>query len=304
MENTKKIETVSTFKTVLPAWQILRIEEQPDGTNIVIQRKVYTDDFLLVDAENLSLEDEFMQINPPMNDLIRIDVLVEKFKSNDFLHKDELMEIEELLGNLQKKDVEEMSGYIQTKKILQAKALITEAIKYGVRNFYKSKNDSSFIPSDKKIYFAKGQMPAVAKPYEWWSRIAKNYAPEHNSRIGTRLEYGAFLGVLIKSLVAEGYSVEDAWSSVCGDSRDLGHYINSVSDSYRFELTGSRVICGFADLANIRKILVDDFNPNCLWLASGSYKDNSFEYPISELVCYGEYECGEDFQSTPWIVLS
>lgn len=99
-------------------------------------------DLVLVDAENLSMKDKFMQ-HEPKNDKER-----------------------------------------------ETKELIKEAIKKGVKNFYKPRGDVSFTDDGNGICYAPGKMPAVGKSYDWNEKAAKEFCPERNSRLGSKLEYG------------------------------------------------------------------------------------------------------------------
>lgn len=187
----------------------------------------------------------------------------------------------------------------KTAKEKRTKALILEAIKSGVKNFYRPFCDPS-ITEDDRIQFVAGQKPLIDKTYEWWIKAAKEYNPERNSRLGTRLEYGAFLGVLIKKLVEEGNPIEWAWLTVCWDSESLGHYWNSVEAKHTFELTGSRGIFGFCDLANTTKVLVGE--DDGLWNVSGSCFALSYVMPISYMAYEKFYR--EAYGSVGWVVMS
>lgn len=193
----------------------------------------------------------------------------------------------------------------RTKNEKEAKKLITEAIKAKVKNFYRPKYDPSFITDDgEDICFVAGKMPAVGETYEWWYAAAKKYSPLRNSRLGTRLEYGAFLGVLIKKLVESGKTVKWAWNAVCNDSKELGHYWNSENAKDDFEFTGSRCICGFYDLANTWKILSEDsLNDDAFWLAGGLYSHASTLLPLADITPCHEYNEYDDY-GVGWIVLS
>lgn len=160
-----------------------------------------------------------------------------------------------------------------------AKELIAEAIKSKVKNFYRPIMDPSF--SGYGFAYVAGNRPAVGECYQWWVDNAKKYDPSRKSRLGTRLEYGAFLGVLIKKLVEEGKSVNWAWNAVCTDSKELGHYANSENTKHELELTGSRLICGFYDLGNTYKILADEKRKGIIWIASGSYSYYGYGCPIA-----------------------
>lgn len=212
------------------------------------------DCLMLIDAENLSVNDKFLQ-----------------YKS-------------------------------RTVKEKNTKKLILEAINKEVRNFYRPKYDPSFADDD-RIQFVAEKAPAVGQSQYWWKLTAEKYCPSRNSRLGTRLEYGAFLGVLIKMLVEEGKSVEWAWNAVCNDSSELGHYWSSENAKHTFELTGSRSICGFFDLANTYKILAEDGKTGEFWIAAGNCGD---EGNISPLACLdSSNNCKRDyFSSVGWIVFS
>ena len=191
------------------------------------------DEFILVEAENLSLDDDFMKYVP----------------------------------RTYKEDV--------------TKQLISETIRIGVKNFYRPKCDPSFSRDGESICFVPGNLPAVGKTITWWNFTAIRYSTERNSRLGTYIEYLAFLGVLIKKLVEEGNSVEWAWNAVCNDSRKLGHYWNSRGARHNFETTGSRCVCGYCDLANTYKMLAKDMNAPGYWVVGGNYNFVGYCAPLA-----------------------
>lgn len=183
------------------------------------------------------------------------------------------------------------------------KGLLTNAIKSGLKDFYRPKFDPSFVDiKHDNICYSVGNKPAVGKSYNWWSKIAKAYCPERNSRLGTKTEYIVFLGVLLKRLVDKGWTVEKAWYAVCNDSKDLGHYNNSKNAKHEFEVTGSREICGFFDLANTNKILDNDEGTGGYRLAGGKFYDNSYLNTLNAnyLFYYHDYN---NYSSVGWIVL-
>ena len=213
------------------------------------------DEFILVEASKLSLNDEFMQYEP------------------------------------------------ETDKEREFKLLLAKAIKSGLKDFKRPKCDPSFNDEGVIIYeygqdpesdpsfndegvicYEYGQDPARGKSYNWWNQVAKKFKPEYNSRLGTKTEYVAFIGVLIKQLVEMGWSIKKAWDAVCNDSKELGHYCNSKHARYQdYESTGCREICGFYDLANFCKILADDERSLGFWRASGGYWNNSCCFPLASL---------------------
>lgn len=219
--------------------------------------KVSGDEFILVEAESLSLEDEFMRWYHPHN-----------------------------------------------QRGIEAKALISNAIRLGVKNFYCPKCDPSFTADGKGICFAPGNKPAVGKSFNWWEAVAKSFCPERNSRLGTKLEYGAFLGVLIKKLIESGQGIFQAWDIVCINSKELGHYRNSENAKEGQEPTGSRCICGFCDLANAYKFLTQGTQSSCFNVASGDYRDFSFGHPIADIWEFEDCREEDDDYGVGWIVLS
>ena len=161
--------------------------------------------------------------------------------------------------------------------------LILQAIEKKVKNFERPICDPSFTDDRKTdICFVPGKMPAVGKSHNWWKAIARNL----KLKLGTRLQYAAFLGVLIKKLIEEGKSVEWAWNAVCNDSKELGHYWDSEDAKHAFEPTGSRYICGFCDLANTCKILAEDEEAGGFWLAGGCCNHYGGYYPLADLNHY------------------
>lgn len=183
----------------------------------------------------------------------------------------------------------------------KVKMLICEAMNAGVKNFYRAKYDPSFYQGG--ICFKTRRLPATDRTYNWWCEAARNYAPAYNSRLGTRLQYGAFLGVLIKKLVQEGKTIVWAWNAVCNDSKELGHYRNSENAEYDFELTGSRCVCGFYDLANTCKLLAEDEDCGGFWIASGGCDFLSFSSPVGELYHHCDPNI-ERYYDVGWVVLS
>jgi hypothetical protein len=257
--------------TKLPAGEIVEIKKLADGTFEVTQ-KVVVEEKATSEKSN-----SIPKITIPEINFVQIEAeslpLEDKFM--DYLPK--------------------------TKKEGRTKKLIAEAIKSRVKNFYRPIMDPYFTADG--IGYIAGKMPDVCKSYNWWFDAAKKYDPSRKSRLGTELQYGAFLGVLIKKLVEEGKSVEWAWNAVCNDSKELGHYWNSEDAKYELEPTGSRCICGFYDLANTSKILAEDEEAGGFWLAGGCYGSFSSYRPLAELNHYFERTIDLPI-SVGWLVLS
>ena len=190
----------------------------------------------------------------------------------------------------------------KTKKEKEFKELVEDAIKSGLKDFYRPKYDPSLSEDRTSICYVPGKKPIVGKSYNWWEKVSKEFCPERNSRLGTKYEYIAFVAVLIKELVASGKSVEWAWNAVCNDSKELGHYWNSKNAKCAFETTGSREICGFYDLANTVKILAEDEESFDFWLASAHYHCFSDSYPLAGL-CQVHGHSNEGHFGCGWLVL-
>lgn len=143
-------------------------------------------------------------------------------------------------------------------------------------------------PINSEICYAPNKRPAIGKNYEWWNANAKDFWPDRSSRLGTKDEYIAFLGFILKKLILSGWNVNAAWYAICDDSRALGHYWDSPNaQKDDFERTGKREICGFCDLGNTMKILA----PNCeeddgIWIAGGCYYDEGKYNPLADLFCF------------------
>lgn len=179
------------------------------------------------------------------------------------------------------------------------KELLTEVIKSGVSDFYRPRLDPS-LDRQGRICYQAGLKPALGQTYRWWKNNAKEFCPGRKSRLGTNSEYVAFLGDLLKKLVASGWSITDAWNAVCNNSRKLGHYWDSKGALFDFETTGSREICGFCDLGNARKIL-DDLVVG-FWCGGGTYDSFGYYSPLAKLICFVDPN-NKLYYSVGWIVL-
>lgn len=199
-------------------------------------------------------------------------------------------------------DDEFMKYKPKTEREEKLKEQLTDAIKKGVKDFWAPKYDPSFNEDGTGICYVPGKKPAVGKSYNWWEKAAKKFCPERQSHLGLKSERVAFLGVLIKKVVESGWKVEEAWSAVCCDSKELGHYWNSKNAKQALENTGSRVVCGFFDLANTYKILAYDEEACGFWLAGGNYYDDSGNFPLADLG-RSNYRDSCHSNSVGWLVL-
>ena len=191
-----------------------------------------------------------------------------------------------------------MSHEPRTVEEKEFKATLTGVIENGIEDFYRPAMDPSFSDKD-KIHYVVGEKPTVGKSYNWWKETIK----DSKWCFGTKAQYVAFLGVLIKMLVAKGWKVAEAWNAVCNDSKNLGHYSNSDNAKYQFESTGSREVCGFFDLANTYKILAEDEEAGGFWLAGGFFDDDSGNDPLAGLWLYVNFFNYNHNFGVAWLVL-
>lgn len=159
---------------------------------------------------------------------------------------------------------------------------LIQQISDGMKDFYKAWCDPS-ITRDGKIAFVEGKIPAIGKKYSWWLREADSVFPEFGSRLGTDKEYIAFVGVLLKELSWAPIFSGDPWRAICDDSTNLGHYWNSKNFEGDYEKTGQRQILHFLDLANVFKVLKSSDGKPGFCIASGSFKDEGFKFPIASI---------------------
>lgn len=169
---------------------------------------------------------------------------------------------------------------IEEKKLKDRLELV---ISSGIKDFYRPIVDPSLSYNGKLVYIT-GLRPALGKSYNWWVNAAQRISNLNKARLGTKNEYIAFLGVLLKKLVASGWNVNEAWNAVCNDSAKLGNYQNSVDGHLAPKLTGSNEACGFFDLANTYKILAGDNDDDSgFFMASGCYRSVDNQFPIADI---------------------
>lgn len=181
------------------------------------------------------------------------------------------------------------------------KGMIFEVITREVKDFYRPVCDPSLLEDGEHIVYELGKLPAVGRSYDWWERTARELAPKRCSRLGTRLEYVGFLGVLLKDMVFDGWDVKKAWNTVCNDSREIGVYLNSGRTVFGPTLTGSMKVSRFYDLANTYKILAEDVDKGGCWVFGGSQQSKSYRNPIAEELYFTSHTRNNPY-ATGWIV--
>ena len=143
----------------------------------------------------------------------------------------------------------------------ELKEQLTLLIEGGLSDFWCSRINPSISEDGTELIFEAGKKPVMEKSYYWWEEKAKEYLLERESRLGTKNEYIAFLGVLIKRLAESGWTVNNAWRAVCNNIKGSEIY-NENS-----KVTGSNDICGFFDIYEASRILAYDEDTHTFWSA-------------------------------------
>lgn len=168
----------------------------------------------------------------------------------------------------------------------------------NVHDFYIQGIDPSMNEDGTGIQYVAGKMPAVGHSTNWARKAALDYAPHMDSRLGTDIEYILFCGFLIKELVENGFSVNEAWHEVCSDSAKIGNYFTGKGRRSMLP-TGSIKVAGFADLANTTKLL---YSNNKIFIASGAYCHKSYYGFVADISRV--YDANrKDVTSVPWVVI-
>ena len=183
----------------------------------------------------------------------------------------------------------------QNEKERVLKKRLEAVIKKEIKDFWLAKRDPTDAGTEDDYGFYSAY-PATGKTYNWWYKKSV----EKKCRLGKLSEYVAFLGVLLKKLVENGWTVEKAWYAVCVDSTELGNYRipGRLGVTRR---SGSDKICGFYDLANTRKLLAEDKDRGACWHAGGHCGELGTESPLATLRYDDERNCNHP-DSVGWIV--
>ena len=152
---------------------------------------------------------------------------------------------------------------------------IFKTFEYKMPDFRAQRIDPS-INRKGEIYFSEGNYPAVGFTAKEWKELAEGFWPERGSRLGFFNERIAFIAVMMKKLQASGFNVDEVWKMVCDNSKDLGNYKKLFKSN--LQMTGSMEICGFADLANTQKIIIQNNEYCCTpnyYFCGGDYTYSS-----------------------------
>ena len=191
----------------------------------------------------------------------------------------------------------------QTERQKNFKYTVKAVIEKGVKDFWKPRMDPSFNPKGDGICFEFFRSPAVGKTYKWWKRAAKKYCPERKSRLGTFDEYIAFLAVLMKMLIANGWPIEKVWHVICDDSAEIGQYLTNPEEVPELENVGTKEVLGFFDLAHTHKMLKWNGEKGGLCIAGGCFEVFGYDYPVSKIILRVFYPNIAN-STVGWVVLS
>ena len=179
---------------------------------------------------------------------------------------------------------------------------IKYAIITGMRNF----RVPALAPSEDEngnIFFKIGEKPAYGHSAVYWDEKVQQMFPGFSTRMGMVREYCAFLGVVIKELIEEGYPVETVWEAVSNNSIKLGNYRNSFEGKQEEPMpTGSVKVGKWYDLANLYKYLKKD-NGKGFMRASGSFSNYSYNLPLAFIMDINVPNDAEKFSGVPFIVM-
>ena len=172
----------------------------------------------------------------------------------------------------------------QTESQERFRMTVRGVIRRGVKDFWKPRMDPSFNSNGDGITFEFFRKPAVGKTYKWWKRAARKYSPARKSRLGTVDEYIAFLAVLMKLLLANGWPIEKVWYAICDDSTELGEYLTNPDEIPELQFVGTKEVCGFFDLGHTHKMLKWNGEKGGLCIAGGCCELFGHDIPLSKIL--------------------
>jgi len=184
------------------------------------------------------------------------------------------------------------------------KMALKSVIRKGIPDFWCMRMNPFLVPGVRRpidfngIDFKKEPVPLdemiETTCANWW-HIARELCPKRKSRLGTKSQYIAFLGVLIKRLVEDGRDVDEAWDVVCNDSTKL--------------VFGEKLKLNNRDFYGITETfkIITSNNRSKFLLAGGYFKTQSnrtFCYELAELVLTDDIIRPRAYYSVGWIVLN
>lgn len=104
----------------------------------------------------------------------------------------------------------------RTKPQERLMAEFLQVITDGLGDFWAAYRSPRFNKTGTGISCERGFPLAHMKPYPWWDEAAKNFLPEHESRLGRKNEWIALIAYLIKAFSSYDLPVETMWEVVCG----------------------------------------------------------------------------------------
>lgn len=188
----------------------------------------------------------------------------------------------------------------------QLKVDLQRIAKMGMPDFRAQAMDP-YINAKGEVCYEEYCNAEIKKSAKDWDKELKNFLPQMNSRMGTKLQYSAFLGLLIKQLVEERqYNLKRAWYEVCNDSSKIANCWDSPRYTTKYgvkEPSGSRKIGKWYDLGNTRKIVIAEQNMQYKYYSCGSnYATEGFIHPLTfSMILLTPSK--PDYDSTGWCVM-
>jgi len=175
------------------------------------------------------------------------------------------------------------------------KSHLTHVIQSGISDFYCFNTNPS-LDNEGNICFKGGIYSVPDESYNWWREKVEMFNPMCKSRLGSKSEYIAVLGVLMKKLIDEGWRVSKVWNELCNNQAVLIRYLYSQTlTNVHYDNLGYL----FTTFFQTSKFLADDEEKDEFWTTDSWANYNSFIIDI-----YHNYQCTDVFSNTlGWIVL-
>lgn len=148
---------------------------------------------------------------------------------------------------------------------------LIDVIQNGISDFYVVRMNPSFDENGNICF--KEKMPiAEGKSYNWWLENAKKFKPELNSRLGKKSEYIAYIGVFLKTVIADNINdMNTIWKARLQCRIQVGASIADIFKQFELKPAGHDSWFGFCDIRNAHKFLSADVDENVFWTAHGSF---------------------------------
>lgn len=170
----------------------------------------------------------------------------------------------------------------QTENQINFKNDLESAIKSGLKDFYRAKyGPYANVFGEIMFGYKSGVFLATGYSFNWWATANERYYSSYEIRLGTKNEYVAFLGDIIKKLVKYGCSIKNAWEIICDDTCNLNK-IRFNYNSKKEEREVEDLVECIRNLARNLRILAWDDEAGGFW-ETGSYH-RELHNPLTEFV--------------------